>query len=142
MTVYAPRHVDIWPWTNWKANTYTTPTRGLNSGALGFAFIGCVHTTPINSYMAWDVALDSGTWTLTIIYPKYTDQGIITPSLGGSNLTAYDSRSSLSYNNVYKATGITVATPGVYELRLTSTGTSGTQYVCTVQLITLTRTGA
>lgn len=142
MTTFAPRHCDIWPWTKWKANTYSSPIRAVNSTALGMGFLGCSAGTPINSYIAWDVALDAGTWTLTVIYPKYTDQAIITPSLGGTNLATYDSRGVLSYNNVYQATGITVATPGIYELRFTSTGTSGTQYVGTWQLITLTRTGA
>lgn len=137
----APRRIEIVPWGYWKANTYTSPVRGQNSGALGGGFIGCVNTTPINSYIAWDVLLDSGTWALDVIYPKYTDQGIITPSLGGTNLSSFDSNAALSYNNVYQATGITVATPGVYELRFTSTGTSGWAYVCTLQLITLRRTG-
>jgi len=95
-------------------------------------------------YVTYDVALDAGTWTLTVIYQKNTDCGVVTPSLGGSDLSTVDMYAASADDQVSQWTGITVATAGVYELkfRTDSKNASASDYDLMLQLITLTRTGA
>lgn len=143
MTTYAPRHVDIWPWTRWKSSTFDSTTRTSDSAALGMAYLQCNATTS-GKALTYDVALDAGTWTLNIIRGQGTAQGIITPSLGGTDLSTYDGYGAGAPNLVTTITGITVAAAGVYELkfRTDTKNASSSAYNCSFLLITLVRTGA
>ena len=144
MATYAPRHVDIWPWTKWKAHTFNAATRTNGSGYLGMAVLDLDANSATGCYVTYDVALDAGTWTLTVIYQKNTDCGVVTPSLGGSDLSTVDTYAASADDQVAQWTGITVATAGVYELkfRTDSKHGSSSDYDLMLQLVTLTRTGA
>ena len=145
MTTYAPRHVDIWPWTKWKNSTFTTTVRTYDTASLGMGYLQCT-SAGSGCYISWDVALDSGTWSLSWIRGGGTAGGIVTASLDAVDLSPtvdHYSGSSLK-NQVSQWTGITVASAGVFELkfRTDSKHASSTGYNCAFHLLTLTRTGA
>lgn len=145
MATYAPRHVDIWPWTKWKAHTLDSVTRTNHTGYLGMGYLQ--HTAAgTGCYVTYDVALDAGTWTLTWIRGSGPAGGIVTVSLGGVDLapTVDTYSAGGTANLVSQWTGITVATAGVYELKLRtdSKHASSTGYNFASALYALTRTGA
>lgn len=144
MTTFAPRHCDIWPWMNWKASTFNATTRTNGSGYLGMGVLDLDANSTTGCYISYEVALDAGTWTLTLIYQKNVDCGIVTPSLGGSDLSTVDTYAASADDQVAQWTGITVATAGVYTLkfRTDSKHASSSDYDLMLQLVTLTRTGA
>lgn len=144
MTTYAPRHCDIWPWTDWYSSTFTSATRTNGSGYLGMGALDLNANSTTGCYISYNVALDAGTWTLTVIYQKNTDCGIVTPSLGGTDLSTLDTYASSADDQVGQWTGITVGAAGVYELkfRTDSKNASASDYDLMLQLVTLTRTGA
>lgn len=138
MTVYAPRHVDIWPWTNQKSVTGAV-TRVNNTGYLGLGRLLWTNGAGARAGY-WDVALDAGTWTLTLIYQKANNMNSMDWVLNGNSLGNIDQYNATTVNNsVSQITGVIVASPGVYELGFTRP--SGIDYL-NLQLITLTRTGA
>lgn len=142
MTTYAARHVDIWPWTNWYS-AVGTPTRNLDSSALGGGYVATAGAQ--NNEIVWNVPLDAGTWTLTAIYRKMSAYGIATFYLDATSLGTVDTyAASASNNNVSQITGITVATPAVYALKMKAEtkNASASQYFLVMNLLTLTRTGA
>ena len=144
MTTFAPRHVDIWPWTNTFSEVGTW-ARATNSNMLGLGNYNHATTQAVNDEVVYKVALDAGTWTLTAIGQTTGPGGISTVYLDATSLGTLDWYSASGINNVVKQiTGITVATPGVYALKFKLTGknASASDYFITPQSITLTRTGA
>lgn len=144
MTTFAPRHVDIWPWTRTFSEVGTW-ARTANNGQLGMGSYGNSASQALNDEVVYDVALDAGTWTITVIGQTTTSAGISTVYLDATSVGTLDWYSASGVNNVVKQiTGITVAAPGVYALKLkmASKNASATAYRLTAQLVTLTRTGA
>ena len=139
MTTYAPRHVDIWPWTQVYSGSMT---RQNNSGSLGLGRGYSPDTQ--NSEMVWYVALDSGTWTLTEIGIDGPDCAIQTITLDGVGIGTIDWYDTSATSNIVKQiAGFTVSDPGIYELK-TKAATrhaSATGWRMYIQLITLTSTG-
>lgn len=146
MATYAPYHVDIAPWMNWKASsTYATMNRTNYSGALGMGYLTAASGGATGQHMEWDVALTAGTWTLTVVYLKSGSFGIVTPSIDGTDLSTLDTYvAGTTYNNVNQWTGINIASDGVKELkfRTDSKNAGSAGYNFYPQWITLTRTGA
>lgn len=143
MTTFAPRHVDLWPWSAWKSSTFDSTVRTADTAALGLGYLQCNATTS-GKALIYDVALDAGTWSLNLIRGRGTASGIITPSIGGVDLSTVDAYGAAARNIVNTITGITIAAPGVYEMkfRTDTKNASATAYNCAFFLITLTRTGA
>lgn len=146
MTTFAPRHCDIWPWTKWVAAELTTPIRVNDSGFLGMGYVREFGgTAVIDQSISYDVALDAGTWTLTVIGRTGNNHGIATCYLDATSLGTMDWYSAGSTPNVVKQiAGFTVATAGTYRLKLKMEGknASSSSYSYWYVLITLTRTGA
>lgn len=88
--------------------------------------------------------LAAGTYTLTVIFPKTTDLGIVRASLDGSSLGTQDFYAGYSENHVWEITGITVSADGNYTLRFAVDGknASSTDYRMVIYCATMTRTGA
>ena len=143
MTVYAPRHVDIWPWTN-VFSSVGTWARATTSNVLGLGYIQSTSAAQ-NDDVVYNVALDAGVWTLTVICRRDASFGIATFYLDSTSLGTVDFyRSSLLVNSVHQITGFTVATPAVYALKMKmeTKNASASAYGFNVNLLTLTRTGA
>lgn len=144
MTVYAPRHVDIWPW----AKTFSqvgTWGRGNSGSYLGLGLFSNSASQALNDEIVYKVALDSGTWTFTFIGQTNSASGISTAYLDSTSLGTSDWYSASGTNNVVKQiTGIVISSPNVYDLKLkmTSKNASSTNYRLSLHLITLVRTGA
>lgn len=137
--IYAPRHVDIWPWGSWKS-VESTVTRVASSAMLGMGRLLWTNGFGARSGK-WDVALDAGTWTLTLIYGKANNMNTMDWTLGGAALGNLDEYSATTANNLAaQFAGIVVAVPGIYELAFTRPGAVN-DYL-NLQLITLTRTGS
>ena len=135
MTTYAPRHVDIWPWTQAKSQTNWN-SRVQASGDLG---LGRLYGGAATSTVTWSVALDAGTWTLTVIYRSSTSgDTAVAVTLGGSSVATINMSGGNTSNLVSTTTGIVVASPGVYDLTFTQSAAKD----ASLHLITLTRTGA
>ena len=148
MATYAPRHVDIWPWTKWRASAGSI-SRVNQATGLGMGYVGPPSSgaAAINDSVTYDVALDAGTWTVTVIHFKVNSGGIADVILDGSSIgtiNMYQVSATATWNVVTQFTGVTVATPGVYDLELiaSSKDPSSSNYLCRYHLITLTRTGA
>ena len=99
----------------------------------------------VNNYLSWQVPMDVGTWTLTLVTYGANDRGIVTWTVDGVSIGTTDLyRPATSLNLVVQIAGFTVATAGVYEVKaqVLSKHASATHYRRTCQLLTLTRTGA
>lgn len=140
MTTYAPRHVDIWPWTGWYSAVNWSRQNQSNTLSMGRG----VSSGTQNNEVVWHVALDSGTWTLTVIGEMNTMYGISTVSLDATTLGTLDwYAGSVSYNNVKQITGISVGSAGVYALKFKAAtkNASSSAYYLAFNMVTLTRTG-
>lgn len=141
MATIGPAHIDIVPWGNVKA-TSGGMTRGQSSVYLTGGIAASAAT--VDNYMAWDVPLVAGTWTVTIGYYKDTNKGVITASLDGVDLspTVDGYAAASSFNTVAQWTGVSVASGGVKEFRLRSASknASSSAYGVSVSYITFTNT--
>ena len=75
------------------------------------------------SYLEWDIPLQSGTWTIDVVYVKSDDAGILSLSLDGDALApeidAYRPQADgIEFNQVATFTGVNVATTGIHSLRI------------------------
>ncbi len=145
MTTYAPRHVDIWPWTKTFSEVGTW-ARTNNSAMLGMGEYDNAATQAQNDEVVYNVALDAGTWTLTVVGQTGGAAGKSTVYLDATSLGTLEWYNGLgtASNSVKQITGFTVSTPGVYALKfkMETKNTLSSAYRLTVQLVTLTRTGA
>ena len=137
-----PHRVEIVPWGNPKVTT-TGSLRQQSSSQLGGGNGG--FATASGQYTTFEVLLDSGTWTLTVIYIRGTNGGQTEITLGGAsvgNVEHYNNNSLL--NQVIEFSGISIASPGWYDLTITCTGkhASSSNYFCQYHFLTLRRTGA
>lgn len=143
MTAYSPWHIDIAPWAQWKSSSTYTLTRTNHSSYLGMGYLYCDAAGASGKHIEWDVGLGAGTWQLTLIYTKYTNYGILIPSIDGVDLASLDCyNSGASTNLANQWSGITVASSGIKELkfRTDTKNASSSDYDLLLQWITLMRT--
>lgn len=146
MAVYGSHLINIIPWMHWKASSTYALSRWNSSQSLSMGYLYADAAGATGKHVEWDVGLVAGTWRLTLIYIKATSGGIITPSLNGVDLATFDDYNSYTtYNNVYQASGIAVASDGVVELKFrsdTKHASSSNYMLYGLQAISLLRTGA
>ena len=75
------------------------------------------------SYVEWDVPLQAGTWTIDVVYVKSSDAGIMTLSVGGTDLEpAIDAfrapEDGIAYNQVATFSGVSVASTGIHTVKI------------------------
>jgi len=142
MAVVAAPHIDIVPWSGAKSSSSGLARLAIGglTGALGVPISGGV-----NDFIAWDVPLTAGTWTITVIYAKLANAGIMTGSLGGVDLSpTVDAYAAVTaYDNVIQWTGVVVANGlSEFRLRAASKNVSATDYFVAPQLVTFTNQAA
>lgn len=137
---------DVMGWSSVDGSSGITYTRTQSSGYLGGGTGGDSGAADADDgdYQEWVVNLAAGTYTLTSVYVRGTDRGIVRWSLDGTSLGTIDNYGSAQNNTVTEITGITVAADGNYTLRAAVDGknASSTDYRSTQQSVTMTRTGA
>jgi len=75
------------------------------------------------SEVAWQVSLDEGTYTLTVIGQTSSNRAIQSFQLNGSEVASWDAYDAGGANNVVNTeTGIVVATSGVYTFSILANG--------------------
>lgn len=76
----------------------------------------------------WNVPMEAGTWTLTVVYMKTPAGGVVTPSIDGTDLTTFDTKLASGVPDyIYQASGITVTSTGVKALRFRCDSTFATE---------------
>lgn len=116
-------NIQILPWLNWKASS-VTPTRNVSSSRLGCGFVSTSNVS--GNWIEFNVALDAGTWTATIIHDKATNYGEAAVKLDGTTVGTLNQYNGSSLTNqVAEITGIVVASSGDHVLRFENTGTGG-----------------
>ena len=92
--------------TNYVDPTYLFNAYKLSSGAQ-------------NDEITWDIVLAAGTWSIELIYTKFSSAGIFSIQFDSVEKGTIDSyASSPSQNNITSITGITVAITKKVELKL------------------------
>lgn len=79
--------------------------------------------TPANSdNITYNAYLEAGTYTLMLIYHKNTTGGIMDIDIDGTEVGSVDQYGSLSWNNRYVVTGISITASGIKPIRLRMDG--------------------
>lgn len=132
-----PSQVNLWPWFYSAASTTptidldfsTTYTARQRSGA------------SINNYIEWSgINLDPGTYELHVLHFKGTGSGIVTISLGGTDIHTEDFyRSSNIYNQILTVGSVTVpnATSTTLRIRADSKNASSSAYAVNLNCVRL-----
>lgn len=97
----------------------------------------------INQWVAWDIPLSAGTWTLEVIYLTMANRPIATVSIDGVSVASYDGYSATNVPNVFVSfPGIKVRRSGVQRLQFTATSKNASSggYYLGFQHIRLLRT--
>lgn len=133
--------VFIVPWAGHKSSVNAF-TRDQGSGQLGG---GRAYTADLlNSEVAWDVWLDSGTYKVAYVYQSASNYGIATFLLNGVSVGTIDQYAAAgAFNNYSEITAIAVAA-GLKTLtvRAASRHASSTGYFLPMNSIAIIRTGA
>lgn len=105
---------------------------------------GVNSTGVVNAYREFDVVIDAGTWTLSLMHRRATDRGIYTVTVDGVNVGTIDGYATAADNIITQVAAITVATPGRHRIRfaMASKNASSSSYVGHLSGFTLFRTGA
>lgn len=133
-----PWHIDIRPWSSWVAGTGVT--RDPNNNQMG---TGRALTFNLNDFIAWDVPLTAGTWTVTVLHDKDVNRGIATVTFDATTVGTIDTyNGSTVQNAATQITGIVVGADAIVRLKFAvlSKNASSSSYIFTPQHITLTRT--
>lgn len=121
-----------------------TPTADSSAG-IAMGSYG-INTPAINEYQEWDILLESGTYSITILYLKNTSRAITTLTLdGGSSLGTFDGyNAGGSLTALSTITGIAVSTTAMHTFRFAqlSKNASSSNYYLVLHAFHLTRTGA
>ena len=137
---------DVMAWSSVDGSSGITYTRAQSGSYLGGGVGGDSGAGDADDtdYQEWFVNLAAGTYTLTSVFVRNTDRGIVRWSLDGTSLGTVDNYGTAQNNTVTEITGITVAADGNYTLRAAVDGkhASSADYRSTQQAVTLTRTGA
>ena len=113
----------ILPWLNWKGAS-ATPTRTQSSSRVGGAFLGTTNMS--GNWVEFSVALDAGTWTITLIHDKGTSYGQCDVKIDGTTVGSINQYNGSTLNNqVTEITGVVVAADGDHTVRFVNTGTGG-----------------
>lgn len=139
-----PHRIDIMPYA--KAHYASEGTWALNTHANYLGGAAYENTSDaINDSITYMVAVPAGTWDLTVIGFEQDDKGITTVTLDGASLGTLDWYAGSGSRNEEKTiTGFTVATAGIYPLKLDllTKNASSSAYNLRLQHILLQRTGA
>lgn len=96
-----------------------------------------------NDLIGWNVVLAAGTWELTTWFPKASNQGIATITLGAISVGTFDAyAASVTYNQQSVIGSITVPTTGKYLLqyKMATKNASSSGYQLQLGPISLRRT--
>lgn len=142
-----PRRIELVPWGQPKVVSGFNATRNQSSAELGGGWLAQQSAAAADDgdYYEFEVLLDAGTWALDVIYQKNPNSPIHDFILGGVSVGTIDTYAAgTSHNNVTTISGVTVATPGHYTLRVAANGKNAASgdYNLAIQFITLRRTGA
>lgn len=98
----------------------------------------------MNNYVEWVDWLEAGTWTMHVLFTKASNGGVVTPSIGGSDLATIDqyAASSVVYNAVATFAGISIGTSGTTTIRFraASKHASSSGYYIRVSVVEFVRT--
>jgi len=143
MATDGPWHIDIRPWIGYNAISLASGVlRSQQNGLLGG---GVVHNGSgvLNDYMAWDVPLTAGTWTVTLLHKTENTNGIYTLKLGTTTVGTIDGYSASATGNVAsQVTGIAVGVNATvrFSVNMASKNGSSSGYKLQLQHISLDRT--
>ena len=86
--------------------------------------------------------LSAGTWTMRVVWNRYTNKGIVKAYLDGSLIATQDMYGSSANNQVWTVTGIAVATGGSHTLRFLVDGkhASSSNFYYALSQVSLWRT--
>lgn len=118
-----------------------TWTLAASSGSLGGMQL---QATTQNAYREYSVAVAAGTYRLTVIYERGTNRGIQTWTLDGATIATIDGYHASGTDDIVSQTSSIAITAGNHLLRVTvaDKNASSSGYTCTLQHISLLRTGA
>ena len=141
-----PHRVDVTAWSSVDGSGGVTYARAQNSNYLSGG--AATHVTAGDAddgdWVEWDVLVDSGTYTVTMVYGSAPNRGIHDVKVDGTSLGTVDGYTAGTIrNNVASFTGVALAA-GHHTIRVAINGknASSSDYLLDVQVITLTRTGA
>jgi hypothetical protein len=121
-----------------------TNTADASAGLMLGSYV--LNTPAQNEAISWEVLLDAGTYTLTLLHHRHTTRGIYTVTMdGGASLGTID-----GYNaggglaTVSVITGIVVSVAGLHTMTFTmaTKNASSSNYFATIHAFTMGRTGA
>lgn len=97
-----------------------------------------------NDEIAWDVNLDAGTWSLTLLHEADPNRGIYSIRLGGVEVGTIDGYNASATNTISTVTGITVASAGRVRLglKMATKNASAASFFGSISAVTMGRTGA
>lgn len=79
--------------------------------------------TALNDEAVFKLLFGPGTWTFNLWRTLFSSYGILTVSIDGTTVATLDNYSGASINPGFVATtGITISAPGVYDVKLKTTG--------------------
>jgi hypothetical protein len=132
-------------WLPWQGEKSITGThaRTTTTGSYGMGYYQDSSAAQ-NDQISWDVYLDVGIWTLTLVHVKDVSYGIATINFNGVSQGTIDMyAASQSLNNFSQLTGLVVSVAGVYTIQIikaTKNGSS-TNYGSGYHGLSLIRTG-
>lgn len=135
-TVY-PRHATLAPWAAKNATTSTLVIGAAVADMLQFS-------SAQNGEIAWDVLLDSGTYTIGFVHSRDTDRGIYSVQIDDVEVATVDGYNGSSSTVLAQCAGETIASPGIHEisLKMLTKNASSSSYKGIVGDISIARTGA
>lgn len=139
MATYGPWHIDITPWQHWSAASGAID-RFQSSADLGGGSARNTATSALGDWIAWDVPLTAGTWTITCIHMQTGTSPTLQFDLGGTIVGSFNANGGFTTGVVHQLTGIGVATDGVQRMtmKVIAPAPSGNLYI--VHHISLDRT--
>lgn len=145
-TFIMPYRQDVMAWSSVDGSGGMTYTRYQTSANLGGGSAAQASTADSDDgdYYEWFVNLEAGTYTVTVIYTKFTNGAICDVLIDGTSIGTFDRYNlTANVNNVVTFAGVAV-TAGNHTLRIAANGKAGSSsdYVIDVQAVTLHRTGA
>jgi hypothetical protein len=138
-TVWFPLIVDL--------GTVTAGTWGTTTNCTNYVYGQALNNNAaaaLNDEIDFDVYLDEGTYTVTIIVVKSSNFGILTYTIGGVSIVALDQYSGSQVNNFKSVTtGVNITSSGKKTLNIKVTGKNGSSsaYASNTIAVLFTKTG-
>lgn len=146
-SVILPYRVDVMAWSQ-ASSPNATYNRAQSSSYFGGGVAGLLTGSDADNGdyfdIGGDLVLDAGRYSVTVIYTKASQYGILDVKIDGVSIGTIDLYSAATTNNnVSTFTGVSLAA-GPHSLRLAANGknASSGDYMLAIASITLTRTGA